>query len=435
MNIRGNQIPALIPAVAALLVLYGGCSGTSSENVPAVEPASAVLVRTAPVQRGDIARTIEVTGEVVAADKVTISSSVQGIITFFPWREGDSIARSGAQLVLIDREAYRAEVRAAESALLVARARLDDLRAGSRPEEIAQAKETVRRLEESVRFAKADRERIVSLVEMGALAPELREKADVTLTDQTAQLESARQRLQMLESGPTRTQLAVQEALVQEAESRLQIARTRLEECTIVAPFAGTVSKAYVRPGDMASAGTPLMELFDPSSLVLRFAVPERVAATVRDSMAVSFRLDAAPERDIRGRVIRVYPELDPRMRTRALEAVPDEPADLMPGMFARVHLALEHSSDVALVPTTAVVGLGEGRAAVFLVNDGKAKRRPVVLGIESEGRVEVIEGLRPGENIVVGGAGKLKEGILVTVSEMETPNAREEATQKGGMP
>ena len=432
MNRRFTWILLVVAAGATLLFLLAMCGRPSRGSAKDSPDVPVQRVRVMRVERGDVERALEATGEIVATNRVTISSALDGPITYFPWREGDVVARQGDLLVRIDRATYEAEARAAESALRVAQARLEDLRAGARPEEVAQAREAVRHLEEAVRFAGADRERISSLVEIGALAPEAREKADVTFADQNAQLESARQRLHMLESGPTRTELAVQEALVAQAEAGLQLARARLAESAIAAPFAGVVSKTFVRAGDMAAARAPLLELFDPGSLVVRFSVPERVAAAVRDSMRLTLHLDAAPDEAVPARVVRVYPELDARTRTRVLEAVPSSPVAMMPAMFVRIRLVLESATDVAVIPAAAVATDPNGQSVAYTVDNGLIRIRPLEVGLEEEERVAVVDGLTPGEQVVVGGLGKLKDGARVEAAEEKQQSVHAAA---GGTP
>jgi multidrug efflux pump subunit AcrA (membrane-fusion protein) len=139
-------------------------AGQKQKRIPVV---AVEVVRTEP-----ISRLLELTGETVAVESVAISATVEGPISYCPWREGDCIEQEGQKLIEIDRELYRAEVNTAEAAVEVARAKLADLKAGTRPEEIAKAHESVRQLEEAAAFAQADHDRIAKLVESGSLPGE-----------------------------------------------------------------------------------------------------------------------------------------------------------------------------------------------------------------------------------------------------------------------
>jgi multidrug efflux pump subunit AcrA (membrane-fusion protein) len=376
-----------------------------------------VTVKVDQVRPQPISRVLETTGEVVATNTITVAATVEGPLAFCPWREDDRV-RAGQKLIEIDRPLYREEVTGAAAALAVARAKLDDLKAGSRPEEIAQAEETVKKLQEATAFARTDIERIGKLVERGGLPGEAQEKARVTLVDLQSQLASAQQRLEMLRSGPTKTAIAVQEALVKEAEARLKWAQVKFAEGTIVAPFSGVVTKVHVRRGDLATLKSPLLELSDPSSLVIRFAVPEVFTAQVRTGMALEARLDAYPEKVFNGRVARVYPDIDRRIRTRTVEAKIAGIPGVMPGMFARLTLKLKQIDDAVVVPLAALITTPEGGKVVFVVKDGKALRRKVKTGIEASDRIQLLEGVNPGDKVIISGHKDLKDGMDVRVIE-----------------
>jgi len=427
MNRRPNHrsmslIPLVAAAVATLVVSFGisGC-GRKDDGKEAAAKKKTPTVAVDVVRKEPISRLLDLTGETVAVESVVISATVEGPISYCPWREGDRVETSPekpARLIEINRELYRAEVNAAVAALEVARAKLADLNAGTRPEEIAKAKEAVRELEESSTFAKNDFDRVTKLVESGALPGEALEKARVEYVAELSKLSSAKRQLEMLEAGYTKTVIAVQQAAVKEAEAKLELAKARLNECVIFAPFSGTITRVYVRPGDMAAVKAPLLEMADLSSLVIRVAVPETYASAVSEGMAARVSLDSLPGKTFAAKVVRVYPELDRRMRTRTVELTLTERAGLVPGMFARVQLVLESVEDAVTIGQEAVVQTPAGGKVVYVVTDGKAAVRKVKTGIEQAGRIQVLSGLEAGEKVVIGGHEKLKDGMEVRVAE-----------------
>ncbi|MBN1509183.1 MAG: efflux RND transporter periplasmic adaptor subunit [Sedimentisphaerales bacterium] len=423
-----NRLNRFLLAATTLALLFGslsltGCEG-KTDGKEAQVPKKVPTVAVEAVRREPIARLLDLTGETVAVESVVISATVEGPIGYCPWREGDSIEQAGQKLIEIHRDPYRAEVHAAEAAVEVARAKLADLQAGTRPEEIAKARESVRQLEDAAAFAKADYDRTAKLVESGSLPGEALEKSRVEHTGQQARLATAGRHLEMLEAGYTRTAIAVQEATVKESSAKLDLAKARLGECVVSAPFAGTITRVHVRAGDMAAVKAPLLEMADLSSLVIRIAVPEVHASAVHEGMIARVTLDSFSGRTFAARVARAYPELDRRMRTRTVELVLDEPAKLMPGMFARVRLVLESVEDALAVSQQAVIVTPAGGQVAYVVADGKAVQRKVKVGIEQAGRVQVLAGLEPGEKVVVTGQEKLKDGMEVRIpTPGGTPN------------
>lgn len=409
-----------LPAATALILLAAsiglmGCDGKTDEQQAGGGrrvPSVGVEV----VRQGPISRLLELTGEVAAAESVVISATVDGPIGYCPWREGDRIERAGQKLIEIDRALYRAEVNAAEASVEVAKAKLADLQAGTRPEEIAKAQESVRQLEEAATFAKADYDRTAQLAESGSLPAEAMEKARVAYMTEQAKLAAARSHLEMLQAGHTRTAIAMQEAAVKEASAKLDLAQARLAECVISAPFAGTITRVHVRRGDLAMAKAPLLEMADLSSLVIRAAVPEAHASAVHEGMAARVSLDSFGPKTFKAKVVRIYPELDRRMRTRTIEMVLSEAVGLSPGMFARIRLVLESAEDAVTVAEQAVVLTPNGEGVVYVVVEGKAVQRKVEIGIDQAGRVQVLAGLEPGEKAIVAGQETLRDGMEVRV-------------------
>ncbi len=413
--------------IVCIGLLLAGCDATpiaadasqpKSESASGPKTEKPASVRVVTAQQRIITRDIEATGDVIAANTVTIRPSVEGPIAWFPWREGDAV-KKGERLVEIDRPVYREEVHMAEAALAVARARLADLKAGSRTEEVAQAAETAKEFESCAAFATTDLKRVEQLVDSGALPGEALEKARVAAVKCRTGLAGAREKLGMLKAGPTATDLAVQQALVREAEAKLDMARARLAECVIQAPFDGVVVRVDVRPGDMAQAKAPLLTLMEIDSIVVRFSVPESGSHGLDGETPVSARFDALPGRSYPARIVRVYPEIDPKTRTRTMEARVEDAAELVPGMFARVTVTAESSEAGVVLPDRALLTRTGEAPAAFVVVDGEAERRTVKTGIEKGSCIQVVEGVRPGEQVIVAGHDKLKNGALVKVEPM----------------
>jgi len=428
----------LIPLVSLTL----SCSkspGTTAQ--PSSDKGQAVTVKVEQVSPQPISRIFETTGDVVATKTVTLAATTEGPILFCPWREGDWI-QAGQKAIEIDRPLYREEVRGAAASLAVARAKLNDLKAGARPEEIAQAEETVKKLQEAAAFAKTDMERIAKLVERGGLPGEAQDKARVTFVDLQSQLASAQERVGMLKSGPTQTAIAVQEALVKEAEAKLEWSKAKLAEGTLIAPFTGVVNKVYVRPGDLASLKSPLLELSDPSSILVRFAMPETLIGAKSlspgspcDSCPIFVTLDAYPGKSYRAKIVRVYPEIDRQTRHRLVEAKLLDKVNLASGMFARIKVSVESVPDALTVLSESVVTTLSGDQVNLIVREGKAVRVKVSTGIVQGNRTQIVSGLQAGDQVIVLGQKSVKDGAPVKIADEVKPTpdeVKQEVKQEG---
>ena len=423
MTLKSKRKPILLillvlALVAGAGVIWYGLSGDSAGSGPSgsAKQPKPLLVEVKPVRRGEIARVLELSGEIVAIESVVIAATKEGPIKYCPWREGDSV-RAGQKLVEIDRAVHRAEVQAAQATLAVARSKLADLKAGARPEEIDKAKANVKRWQATLEEARKSHKRQSQLIAQDFTSQQSVDQARERMEVAEAEHAASRESLAMLKAGPTPTEIAVQSATVEEAAARLALAKAHLAECVIAAPFDGTITKVHVRAGDLASAKAPLLEMFDPSSLVVRFAVPEAHAAAAEPGLRLQVTLDAIPGQTFSAEVARVYPQLDETTRTRTVEAKLTEPVEPAPGMFARLALELQKAEKAILVPAEAVLTTPTGGRVAFVVDKGKAHRRGVRLGIQAEQVVQIVEGLEPGERVVVAGHEALRDGQPVRIA------------------
>jgi len=250
---------------------------------------------------------------------------------------------------------------------------------------------------------------------------------------------------QLVQSGALAgEQLDIAKASYERAQAQLVKAEESAQDYSVTAPWDGVVSRVRVRDGDFVAPRTPLVEMFDPRSLLIRAAVPEERAVAIHAGMALSVVLDAYPDTEFQARVDRVYPSLDPRTRTRTLEAKVSGPVRLLPAMFARLMLAIETAEDAVVVPGDAVVKSAAGQAVVFVLEDGKAVQRPVETGIEAANRVQVVAGLQPGDKVIVAGNERLKNGDAVRIAgekaggegrpaQVKADTPKDSAPQPGG--
>jgi len=184
----------------------------------------------------------------------------------------------------------------------------------------------------------------------------------------------------------------------------------------IKAPWAGVVSHVKVKEGEFVAPRAVLLEMYDPASLVIRASIPEKHAAEVVAGMRVDVGLDAYPDKVIPGRIERVYPYLDSRLRTRTVEIALDKSVNLLPGMFARLTLSLVSAEEVVIVPLEALVSTPKGQV-VFVFEEGKATARMVKTGIEADNRIEIISGIQSGDKVILAGNEKLKNGAEVRLA------------------
>ncbi len=418
----------IVISVIFTIALSAGSNASSEASTPAKKAKPVPTVELEEVKKVLMVNELNTTGNVVAENSVIIKAMVEGPIRFCPWKEGNQV-KAGEKLVEIERPLYAQEVRLAKAALKVAKAKLADLEAGTRREEIAQARQVVKQREEAAEFAKADFERIESLVNTGALPAEASEKARVAHIKCQTDLIAAKEKLEMLIAGPTKTLIEIQRAAVAEAEARLGIAQAKFNECIIEAPFSGVVSKVLIREGDLATPRTALIEMYDSTSIVVRFAVPEKSSARIKQGGEVQIRLDAYPGVSYQAIVSKVFPELAKDSRSRLVEARVINAPELIPGMFARVTTRLD-SNECLAIPDSAILSNVRGESIAFVAIENKAVLRKIKTGLENDNLVEITSGVKEGEKVITNGNRSVKDGSEIKVLEQNATT-----TQKPGEP
>jgi membrane fusion protein (multidrug efflux system) len=229
----------------------------------------------------------------------------------------------------------------------------------------------------------------------------------------------------------TRADYDVQVAAAASARAQGQQVRAQIGERVITAPFSGWVSLRNISAGAIASQGTAIATISDVSTIKLDFPVPETMLSTIRPGQGIEAVSAAWPDQPFRGTIHTIDPVVDPSTRAVTVRArLPNPDRRLRPGMMLTV--AIETAPRMSLsVPELAVVGEGERRYVFALGERGRARRVEVRTGLISGGRVEILEGLRPGQRVITEGVVKVADGMQVRLGG--TGNAQGRANRGGG--
>lgn len=200
-------------------------------------------------------------------------------------------------------------------------------------------------------------------------------------------------------------------------EAAFQLARLQHGYTEIRAPIDGVVSARLVRVGAHVSEGDTLFRITNLDTLQAHIHVPQRELYRFSPGQPARMQMEAWPGESFDATVTRISPTADAGSGTfRVTLAVPSHQGRLRPGMFARLDIVYEVRPDVVMIPAAAILEDDSEGSAVYVVDQGLAKRRAIVTGIVSDGRVQVVSGLAAGEEVVVVGQGGLRDGALVSV-------------------
>jgi membrane fusion protein (multidrug efflux system) len=346
------------------LPFFGGESADSAAS--AERPPTPVDVATA--REGSVVVSLEAIGNARANEAVTVMSDVMGIVEKINFDEGEMVEQ-GAVLINFDSSILDAQVAVRQAEIEVRKAELENAR---------QLFERAKRLLET-------------------------QNVPASRYDELA------------------ASLKAAQAGVKSAQAELAAIRAQLAKRQVTAPFSGRLGIRDVSVGRLIEPGDPIVTLDDISVIKLDFQVPERSLAQLKVGQEITSITDAYPGRVFFGVVQSIGSRVDPVTRAVAVRAKIDNSDEaLKPGMFLLVELGVATRNSAVLIPEEAVVSNGTERY-VFVVADGVIRQSPVALGQRLPGEVEVLEGVVAGEQVVVGGVQKVREGAKVAIRQTDT--------------
>jgi len=354
----------LLTAVAlAAAIGAAACSGTEAETP--VETVRTIPVRTAAVETRDLAETLSLTGTLDPRAEVTVVPEVTARIERVLRNEGDRVTR-GQPLAVLDDTDFR-----------LARDR---------------AKAQVDLAEANRAHARAEKDRADALLKTGG----------ITDKDHLS------------------AQVAVQLADASNAQARTELAMTerQLGRSQISAPISGRISKRHADAGSIVNAGTPLYTIVDDSVFELRSSVGSGDFGRLKLGATVTVTVDALPGFVTEGEVNRISPQVDARSRSfEVIIRLPGRP-QLVSGLFARAELKVRDVPGALTVPPSALLrdGSDPSKAQTYVVINTKVERRDVLVGVESPDAIQVTNGLKAGDVVVLDPPSALGPGTQVQV-------------------
>ena len=202
---------------------------------------------------------------------------------------------------------------------------------------------------------------------------------------------------------------------LENARAQHRLARLELSYGTVTAPISGVVAARSIKPGNLVQINTPIFTIVDTSRLEATLNAPEREIETLKAGQSVALTVDALPGKQFEGTIDRVSPVVDAGSGTFRVVCAFEGGGLLQPGMFGRIRIDYDQRANALVIPRSALLEDG-GAPTVYTVREGKAVRTAVKLGYTEGEWVEVREGLREGDPVVVAGKAALRDGTQVQV-------------------
>jgi len=400
---------AVAACVAALLALLSfGCSGKEKEKEPVVSVESAL------VQRTRLQRTVTAEAIVSPLHQAALVPKISAPVKKFYINRGSHV-RQGQLLAVLENKDLSAAAEQSKGEFEQAQAAYETTTVASVPEEVrkaeldAQAAKQNLEAEQKVYAARQD------LYKQGALPRKELDAEAVTLTQARNNYEIAQQHLNSLLKTSKAQELRSAQGQLAAAKGKYQGAAAQLSYSEIRSPISGVVTDRPLYPGEMATAGTPLLTVMDLSHVIAKAHIPQAEAALLKvgDTATVS-----APglEDPIPGKVSVVSPALDPNSTTVEVWVDARNPhQELKPGTSVSLSMLAQTIPDALTVPAAAVLTEPDGTTSVMVIgDDSRAHQRDVKTGVRQENQIQIVSGLKAGERVVTAGAYGLPDNTRV---------------------
>jgi len=388
------MIATMMPlGIAVCLVAGCGRSNDASSEKPATK------VTVSRVRRAGVSVKVSVVGTVMPVDTSIVASEAPGLVTAFPFREGNFI-RKGQPLASLRDVTLLIEIEKTRALLRQQQQKYEELRAGYLPEEVSQAEARMRAAEAAIHLAESH----------GARLKDLQQRSSGAITDQELdqaqyEMEKARQNFieaksdyEMKAGGYRQEVVAAAKAAVDAAQQEVRRLENEVQKHTVQAPFDAFLVVEHTDVGQWVNMGGPVATLARLDEVEVRVNIEESDVQLVQVGDSVGVRIDAFPADKFTGKVVSVVPRADWQHGSRSFPVVVrmknvidhDQP-QLKEGMVARITFQGPPQESL-LVHKDAIVR-ATGRPMVYVVD-----------GNDTVHAVEITEGVNQGEFVAVEG-------------------------------
>jgi HlyD family secretion protein len=384
--------------------------------------------------RNDDLVLLNATGYIMAAHRIELASKVIGRVAWVGVEMGDTVKKD-QELVRLEQDEFLSRVDQARAQLNNAQARLAELKAGSRPQEIAQMAAQLNGAQIDADNARRNYERLKNLKDSTLYTEQELDNAKSAWDTKAAQVENMHQQLELMKAGTRDEQITAQDATVKQLEAVLAMAQLDLKNTVIRAPMDSTILERNVEVGEFVTTGFVgdrgakgfVVSIADLNDLLVDLDISQNDFAKVSDDQPCWVTTDAYPDRKYNGKVELISPVANRQKATievRVKITTPDR--FLKPDMNATVaflspaKLASTQTGATrpdAERPTIRIPAAAVLEGHVWIVENGHAEKRPVKTGLSStNGDVEITSGLIGGEDLILNPPASLKEGDNVSV-------------------
>lgn len=412
---RRKAVVASVACLAVLaLALYGFLGKSANQKVKT--GGGKPLVKVVTVTRADMMRHIALSGQTVANANIPLAPKYTGRVTEVRAKLGDTV-EAGDVLMVQDTGDLDISIAANDAATGAARADAREARASYDANYI--------KARNDLELEQSKYERNQYLYSIGAISQDTLDKVKQEYLASKATFDVLADQVQDGDAASVQSKVYTAD----KAEHATDALRRQREDMYLRAPRAGVIGYRNVEAGEIVSAGTKVFSLVDTSHLNVDCTLAESDAVILKPGMDVQVTVDALGE-DYAGKIVYVSPAMDDTSKTYQVRIELETDDDAMKaGLFARTAIDILQRRATLCVPKEALLSRN-GRQTLFVVGeDGKVESRDIKVGLMNDAEVEILDGIEPGDTVVVTNQDKLQDGKKVETGPYEGDSSEESAS------
>lgn len=410
----------LAPIILGLLSSLG-CSK------PEAEPTPTVAVQVAPVKQTSIEKIISTEAILFPLQQAGITPKISAPVKKFYVNRGSRV-KAGQLLATLENQDLIASEAENKGALAQAEATYSTTTTAGVPEELRKAELDTEATKQALDAEQKLFESRENLFQQGALPRKDLDQARVSLTQAKSQYELAQKHWNALQANGKEQELKSASGQLESARGKYLGAQAQLSYSEIRSPIDGVITDRPLYPGEMASAGTPLLVVMDTSAVIAKAHIPANDAALLKVGAEAELAVPGSEEK-IPARITVVSPATDANSTTVEIWAqASNHSSHLRPGTTAQLTITAQSIKDALVVPAPAIVSQPEGGGDAVMIAgpDNKAHLQAVQVGIKNGDEVQITEGLKVGQSVITTGAYGLPDNTRIKVEAASEPEKKE---------
>jgi HlyD family secretion protein len=411
---RGGQ--RLAVGFCLTVLLLAACSGDKKDTEPTVS------VQVAPVEKTTIQHTIQTEAILFARQQAAIVPKISAPVAKFLVKRGSRV-HEGEVLAVLENRDLSAAVQDTKGAFDQQQASYETTTRAGLPQEIQKTEADVQQARQALDAQEKVFESRQKLFDQGALPRKELDQSRVDITQARNQYDIAKKHLDDLMAIGKEQELRAAQGQLESAKGKYLGAQAQLSYSEIRSPIDGVITDRPLYPGEMATAGTPLLTVMDLSSVIAKAHIPQAEAAQLNVGDKGTITVPGIEE-PIEGKVTVVSPALDPNSTTVEVWLETKNPKRaLKPGTSVKVAFEAKTVKDALVVPASAVIPGPDGSLAVMVAGaDGRAHQTPVKVGIRQGDDVQILEGVTEKDKVIADRAYGLPDKTKIKIEAAAQP-------------